>query len=161
MLETFLIVLSGVHVASGVEKSFLNIVLVACSLIVGVRVKICLDSTSSSPEGKGISGPATLATKVDSVARDEVLLRKPVEGTILDSVPRLSTTSGHEGPAGAASGLITDGVNNTPVTPVNQFSVISVRSNESIIRVRLNATSGVLGVTVVGAVIGWFSAVAG
>lgn len=53
---------------------------------------------------------------------------------------------------------MTGSVNNTPGTPVNQFSVLIERWKKSVFIVSVNAASGVLGVTVVDAVSRCFSA---
>lgn len=81
----------------GVNESFLNLVLVACLFTIDVGVKISTDSTVLE-EPEDINGPATLAAKVLAIpgAVDDMLLRKFVEGTVLDSVGRLQSTDGSE-----------------------------------------------------------------
>lgn len=81
----------------GVNESFLNLVLVACLFSIDVGVKISTDSTVLE-EPEDINGPATLAAKIFAIpgAVDDMLLRKTVEGTVLDSVGRLKSTDGSE-----------------------------------------------------------------
>lgn len=126
-----------------------NIVLVACGLIVGVRIVSIEDGSVFCPELVGSSGPATIASTVTSVTRNELLLGKRVQGTILDSVVNLSGSSRHESPAGTAGFLIFDGVDNTPISPVNLGSIRGEGLNESIARVHfVYATRGVVKRTV-------------
>lgn len=126
-----------------------NIVLVACGLIVGVRIVSTEDGSVFCPELVGSSGPATTASTVTSVTRNELLLGKRVKGTILDSVVNLSGRSRHESPAGTAGFLIFDGVDNTPISPVNLGSIRGEGLNESFARVHfVLATRGVVKRTV-------------
>lgn len=158
-LEALNAVRASVLVTSGVEMSIWDLILVASGLIVSVRIVSKVNSTILAPESKGISWPATLATSVHSgVARDQVLLRKLVEGSKVDSVDSLGSTSGHESPAGTTRLLITDRVHEAPISPVDVIGRFIERTDESVLRPGINATNWVVNGTVVSAVSTWLNA---
>lgn len=92
-LESIKVVALNVSVAGRVENSVLNIILIASSLIVGVGIFIKVDGTDVLPESVSISRPATLATEIVGIARNQVLFRETMEGTVVDGVVSLSISS--------------------------------------------------------------------
>lgn len=111
-------------------ENCLNIVFVAGSLVVGVRVVGKESSSVGLPEHVGSGGPATTAAVVASVARDELLLGHLVEDTGLDGFVRLYAGGSHEGPATAAAALVLDSVDDSPIAPVNVDLGLGVRGNQ-------------------------------
>ena len=128
VLEGLLIHLRKDNATSRLDNNLALVILaVLVSSVVGILLlsaeTLVVDVVQSAP------GPASVATLVlvlgDSGAIDQLLLRQGDQLTRVDEVSSLDGTSGREGPAGSARGLVLDGGDGTLISPVDSLGSIT------------------------------------
>jgi hypothetical protein len=107
---------------------------------------VCLKNCSvCSQELQCIQLPATIATKLFWVTRNNMLFRKFVKSTCLYSVSWFNTSNNSERITAPTCALILYWINNCPVSPIHACRICSIFRNNSCWRVRTLKTNCLVG----------------